>query len=258
MKITKEFLELGVFSDTLNKAQCNILNLPYPLEDNWQNLVMNRDLSVKDTNLFLLLRGKLALKTQEQIIRNYQLVADFHKKDNNKLEENNKDSKFLRIYCDGSCQGNPGQAGSGIAIYYGNEKPTLLYGSYNPNGTNNTAELNALYKSLTIASKREKTIIYSDSKYSINCITKWAYGWKKRDWNKKGGEIKNLEIIKLSHSLYEEIRDKIEIKHVKSHSGIEGNELADRMANIAITNKEKDYKTYSYKFINEVLAISGG
>ena len=257
MKITKEFLELGVFSNTLNKAQCNILNITYPLKDNWQELVINKELSLKDTNLFLFLKGKLAIKAQEQIIRNYQLVADFHKKDNNELD-NKIYSKYLEIYCDGACQGNPGKSGSGLAIYDGDKKPTLLYGDYNPNGTNNTAELSALYKSLTLATKTEKAIIYSDSKYSIDCITTWAYSWKKKGWKKKAGEIKNLELIKLSHTLYEKIKDKVEIKHVKGHAGVEGNELADRMANIAITNQEKDYKAYEYKSINSVLEIAGG
>ena len=80
----------------------------------------------------------------------------------------------------------------------------------------------------------------------------------KKGWKKKAGEIKNLELIKLSHTLYEKIKDKVEIKHVKGHAGVEGNELADRMANIAITNQEKDYKAYEYKSINSVLEIAGG
>jgi len=253
MKITKEFLELGSFSQTLNQEQCNILNIEYPLKDDWQELVIDKELSLKDTNLFLFLRGKLSVKAQKQIMKNYQLVADFHKKDNNKL-----DTKYLRIYCDGACKDNPGKAGSGLAIYDGDKKQTLLYRDYNPKGTNNTAELNALYKSLTLASETEKAIIYSDSKYSIECITKWAYSWKKNNWTKKGGEIKNLEIIKLSHTIYEEIKDRVEIKYVKGHSGVEGNELADRMANKAISNQEKSYKSYKYTSINAVLEITGG
>ncbi len=122
-------------------------------------------------------------------------------------------------------------------------------------GTNNTAELNALYKALTIASESKATdiIIFSDSKYSIDCVTKWAYGWKSNSWTKKGGEIKNLDIIKASHTLYEKIKDKIIINHVKGHSGVEGNELADRMAMMAITLKANDYEEYIYEDINEIL-----
>ena len=169
--------------------------------------------------------------------------------------------KTLKIYCDGACSGNPGNAGSGLAMYEGKEFPTLIYGDYEELGTNNTAELNALYKALKIASnvKCENIIeICSDSKYSIECITNWAYGWKAKGWKKKGGEIKNLVLIQKTHALYEELKDKINILHVKGHAGVEGNELADRMAVYAIISKSKKYQKYSYADKEEVLALKRG
>ncbi len=169
--------------------------------------------------------------------------------------------EFLKIYCDGACSGNPGNAGSGLALYEGNENPTLIHGEYAKLGTNNTAELNALNKALEIASNVNcSTIIEicSDSKYSIDCITNWAYGWKSKGWKKKGGEIKNLEIIKKAHFLFEELKDRVSIKHVKGHAGVEGNELADRMAVMAIIAKNSEYQKYSYKDINEVLDLKIG
>ena len=164
-------------------------------------------------------------------------------------------SNTLNIYCDGACLNNPGKSGSGLSIYSDNNKPILLYGDYKELGTNNTAELNALYKALVIASESEATniTIFSDSQYSIDCVTKWAYGWKNKSWTKKGGEIKNLEIIKISHELYDTIKNKITVKHVKGHSGVEGNELADRMAMMAITSMNSEYMEYSYKEVIEIL-----
>jgi ribonuclease HI len=151
----------------------------------------------------------------------------------------------VRIYCDGACKGNPGEAGSGLAIYNGNNlNPTLLYGKYLRYGTNNIAELQALYKALLIASKYNHAIIYSDSKYSIDCITKWAYSWKRNGWRKRGGEIKNLNIIQNAHRLYENVKNRIKIEYIKGHTGIEGNELADRMAQLAIQEKNQEYKKY--------------
>jgi len=169
--------------------------------------------------------------------------------------------KSLKIYCDGACLGNPGKSGSGLSIYEGKDKPTLLYGDYEAHKTNNTAELNALYKALEIASNVDCLTlieICSDSKYSIDCVTKWAYGWKAKGWKKKGGEIKNLELIKRTHALFEKLKNKIAITHVKGHVGIEGNELADRMAVVATMEKNVEYQKYSYKNINEVLAIKRG
>jgi len=250
--------------ETLNKAQCKILGLNYPLDEHEEALKIEKELSQSDANLFLLLRGKLALKAQEQIIKNYELLADFHKKSKEKKEEPKKEkivaTDTLIIYCDGACKGNPGKAGSGLAIYHGKSNPTLLYGEYEGRGTNNTAELNALYKALLIALESEpsKVTIYCDSKYSIDCITNWAYGWKKKGWTKKSGEIKNLEIIKLAHELYEGMKRRVTIKHVKGHAGVEGNELADRMAGYAIFSKSSGYKRYDYEDVSDVLGMSEG
>ncbi len=256
MKVTKEFIKLGVASNTLNKAQCQILGLEFPLTVTIDEVEVDKELSLKETNLFLFLRGKLALKAQEQIIKNYDLVANFHKKKSSepKEEEIKKDNEVI-IYCDGACKGNPGEAGSGLAIYEDNNKPILLYGEYEKRGTNNTAELKALYKALLIASEHKRASIYSDSKYSIDCIRNWAYSWKKNGWSRKGGEIKNLDIIKLSHSLYDKIKDRVSVEYIKGHAGFEGNELADRMAGLAIIEKNHEYKEYIFKNIDTVLKI---
>ncbi len=254
MKLTKELLELFSHLNTLNKAQFELLDLSCPPSDEWQDEVIGKEMSVGDVNLLIMLRGKLALTAQKQIVSNYKLLTEFH---NPKKEKKISSSNSLEIYCDGGCQGNPGKAGSGLAVYgHDKNRPILLYGDYNSMGTNNTAELNALFKALQIASEYEQEVditILSDSKYSIDSITIWAYNWKKNGWKKKGGEIKNLEIIKLAHGLYDEIKDFITIKHVKGHSGVEGNELADRMALQAIKSKETIYKEYNYKAVEEIL-----
>jgi len=265
--LNTQILELISHSDTLNRVQCELLGLSYPPSDKWRDEVLDRELSVEDLNLLILLKGKLAITAQKQIVKNYKALNEFHnpkltnsqkpQSTNNQQQATNNQESTLEIYCDGACQGNPGEAGSGLAIY-GRDKsnPTLLYGDYNPKGTNNTAELNALYKALLLALEYEgsgKVTILSDSKYSIDCITTWAYGWKKNGWKKKGGEIKNLDIIKLSHRLYEDIKKKVIIKHVKGHSGVEGNELADRMAIEAIKSKSKQYKRYIYESMTEVI-----
>ena len=87
------------------------------------------------------------------------------------------------IYCDGGCDPNPGKAGSGVAVYQNDQLIQLWYGEYNPNGTNNTAELSALMYSLRLA--QQATVqglsaqILCDSMYSIQCIRDWASGWER-------------------------------------------------------------------------------
>ena len=272
MQITYEFIHLISFDETLNKEQSKILELPFPLEENWKDLILQKDILKNDANRLMLLKGKLAIKAQEQILKNYNMVLEFNNiktKDNKDIKKNetkavevaktDDDEEHIRIYCDGACSGNPGKAGSGVAVYSNEKNPVLLHGDFVENGTNNIAELNALYQALLISkqtSSKNIITIYSDSKYSIDCIKTWAYGWKAKGWTKKGGEIKNLELIKKTHELYEKIKDLIEIKHVKGHAGIEGNELADRMAVTAIKEKTTNYSIYSYDKIDEVLNLT--
>ena len=158
-------------------------------------------------------------------------------------------SHDVMIFTDGGCEPNPGKAGSGMAIYRKGDLAELWFGIFNPNGTNNSAELNALYQAILVAEKTIKanqTVkILSDSQYSINCITNWAYGWKAKGWKRKtAGDIANLEAIKQAHALYEAIKDNVVIEHVAAHIGIEGNELADRMSIYAIDQKNTDFVKY--------------
>lgn len=157
-------------------------------------------------------------------------------------------STDFTFYCDGGCEPNPGKAGSGIAIYRSDQLIQLWYGMFNPNGTNNSAELNALYQSLLLAEKviaQGKTAeVRCDSMYSIQCIRDWAPGWEKRGWKRKDGEIQNLEIIKQAYALFNKIKHTLILSHVKAHAGTEGNELADRMTMVAVDRQKPDWHKY--------------
>jgi ribonuclease HI len=154
----------------------------------------------------------------------------------------------VSIYCDGASEPNPGKAGSGIVVYRGGKLAELWYGLYNPKGTNNTAELNALYHALRMAEAEinvgNTVEVCSDSAYSINCIGSWAPSWEKKGWKKSGGEIKNLEIIQDCYAIYRRIQKELTLTHVAAHVGTEGNELADRMAMLAVQRKEKGLRLY--------------
>lgn len=249
MKTDESFIELGKVEGVLNEAQ--------------EALLKTQELSQANANLFLLLRGSFTEEVQEKIIANYKLLAQYHKEKKAKPKEEysiEQDGSDITIYCDGACKGNPGKSGSGLAVYKGSEKPTLLYGQYKEMGTNNTAELNALHKALLIAkeAKGSKVTVCCDSKYSIDSITKWAYSWKAKGWKKKGGEIKNLEVIQETHALYEDLKERVVVKHVKGHAGVEGNELADRMAVYVVLAQNEAYEVYNYDDVGDVLAMGEG
>ncbi|TLF52251.1 ribonuclease HI [Halomonas urmiana] len=168
------------------------------------------------------------------------------------------------IYCDGACEPNPGDAGSGMVVYREGVLAELWYGLHNPQGTNNTAELNAFHQALRVAEQEiargASVRIHCDSTYTINAITKWAGGWKKRGWKKADGQaIKNPEIIQPTHALYERLKAKVAIAHVKGHAGVEGNELADRMAMYGADQRESAFTRYQGSHaVAEVLKLKRG
>jgi ribonuclease HI len=168
-----------------------------------------------------------------------------------------------KIYTDGGCEPNPGEAGSGVAVYRNNKVTELWYGLYNPKGTNNTAELNALHQALIMAKdeiKNDKSVaIFCDSKYSIQCVTQWAVSWEKKGWKKQGGEIKNLDLIKEMFALHQQLKTKVKVLHVNGHVGVEGNELADRMSIMAMQSKERDFSLFQEEInIKSLLALRSG
>jgi ribonuclease HI len=169
----------------------------------------------------------------------------------------------VSIYCDGACEPNPGNAGSGIVLYRAGELAQLWFGLYNAMGTNNSAELNALHHALRMAEAEIKTgntvEVCSDSTYSINCIRSWAPNWEKKGWKKPGGEIKNLEIIQRCYAIYRRIEEELNLTHVAGHAGTEGNELADRMAMLGAQRKVEELLPYQDRIdIPTILKMRGG
>lgn len=67
--------------------------------------------------------------------------------------------------------------------------------------------------------------------------------------------VSNYHLIIKSHELFEKLKSKVNLEYVKGHSGVEGNELADKMAINAIKQKSIEYKSFKYQNIEEVLKI---
>ncbi len=86
--------------------------------------------------------------------------------------------------------------------------------------SNNVAEIIACIRAIEISDETfhdlEKLRIFSDSEYTINCVTKWCETWKKNNWVKYDKKpIKNLDLIKKLYDYYLEYP--IEFIHVRSH-----------------------------------------
>lgn len=260
--ITEKLLNLGVDeSKEINESQLVLLDVKEDEKSQWRALSLNKQLSDARAELFVLLNGVEDKEIQDKIIFNYKTLQNFRKKE--KVQMQTPVSGDVTIYCDGGCTPNPGKAGSGVAVYRNNKLSELWYGLYEEMGTNNTAELGALHESLLLAQKEvdngNKVEIKCDSMYSINCIKTWAISWEKKGWTKKGGEIKNLEIIKLAYHLYNSIKKDVTLSHIKAHAGFEGNELADRMTMYTIQEKSQPFVKYDKEImVADILKMRAG
>jgi ribonuclease HI len=135
---------------------------------------------------------------------------------------------------DGSALGNPGPAGWAWYV----DDVCWAAGGW-AHGTNNKAELTAVLDLLQqTAHLPEDLLVYCDSTYVINSITKWMSGWKRRGWRKGDGKaVLNVEIMM---ALDEEMEGRrVQFAWVKGHSGHPLNEAADRLANGAAASWKK-------------------
>ncbi|MFT3833638.1 MAG: ribonuclease HI family protein [Micropruina sp.] len=129
---------------------------------------------------------------------------------------------------DGSALGNPGPAGWAWYI----DADRWASGGW-PHGTNNMGELTAVLDLLRqTAGFDDDLLIYCDSMYVINSVTKWMPGWKRKGWRKGDGKpVLNVEIMKELDAALAGRR--VRFEWVKGHSGHPLNEEADRLANAA-------------------------
>ena len=129
---------------------------------------------------------------------------------------------------DGSALGNPGPAGWGWYV----DEDRWACGGW-PHGTNNMGELTAVLDLLQqTAATDDDLLVYCDSTYAINSITKWMPGWKRKNWRKGDGKpVQNVEIMKALDAAMQGRR--VRFEWVKGHAGHELNEQADRLANSA-------------------------
>lgn len=132
----------------------------------------------------------------------------------------------MTLYTDGSASPNPGPGGFAV-VRAG--KPVAL-GTEPGDTTNIRMEGKALIAALRYADGQACTI-FTDSEFWINVITTWSLSWEANGWKKKGGPIKNLDIVQEVCPLYRQ--SNATLCWVRGHEGDPGNEAADEWANRA-------------------------
>lgn len=156
----------------------------------------------------------------------------------NKKTSEAKEFKEIIIFTDGSSRGNPGPGGWASVVIYPKSSGELCVdelGGSVTNTTNNRMEMMAVIGALKHFEGFYENfinvsfLIYLDSAYVLNGITKWVYGWQKNDWKTSTKEeVLNKD---LWMELFNLVQDKdIKWKILPGHSGIAGNERCDVIA----------------------------
>ena len=136
--------------------------------------------------------------------------------------------KFVELFTDGACSGNPGPGGWGAILRYGEKEKELCGGESET--TNNRMELTAVIMGLKALKEPCIVRLVTDSKYVSDAITLgWAASWRKNGWRKADKKPA------LNSDLWAELLELVEmhdvkIEWVKGHAGHPENERCYKMA----------------------------
>jgi ribonuclease HI len=148
----------------------------------------------------------------------------------------------MRVFTDGSCTSN-GRKGAkaGFAAWFPDHPSwsSALRVPDDQDQTNNRAELSAIQLAVKTLEDRGEIdcdlVIYSDSEYSINCLTSWLPGWMSRGWKTAAGkDVLHQDLIKDITSRLSKFKSH-RFVHVKAHTGglddlSKQNAVVDKMA----------------------------
>jgi len=156
-------------------------------------------------------------------------------------------NEYIIVFTDGACSNNGKiTAKAGIGIYFSENDPRNMSQRVIGKQSNNMAELTAIIKVFDILAKEiyneQKVLIVTDSEYSIRCCTTYGKKCAEINWSK---DIPNKELVKLAYELANNYSN-VSLKHVDAHTGRDdffskGNDMADKLANVAIGHTECMY-----------------
>lgn len=146
---------------------------------------------------------------------------------------------MITAAADGSALGNPGPSGWAWFV----DDDHWRCGGW-PMGTNNIGELTAVLDLLQCtAGSGEDLLVYCDSQYVINSITKWMAGWKRKGWKRADGKpVQNQALMQSLDQAMAQTRAEgrsVRFEWVKGHAGHELNERADQLARGAATAHQR-------------------
>ena len=132
------------------------------------------------------------------------------------------------VFTDGSAVPNPGPGGWGVVWVEAGVIRAARHGSAKRT-TNNRTELTALIEAFRLLSDEAEVVVRTDSKLCVDTIEKWAPGWERKGWKKKGGAIMNLELVQ-ELLAQRRAHPRCTLEWIAAHRGNRWNEYADSLA----------------------------
>lgn len=164
-----------------------------------------------------------------------------------------EDTDTVVVYTDGSCYPNPDGPGGWAFYCTFKGKQAVRYGC-SPKSTNNIMEVSAILHALRYVPAGPKfdypLLVFTDSRYAKDALTKWVLSWQKHSWTTSSGSpVKNRELIEETVrllNLHKKHRP-VELRWVKGHAGTPENELCDQRAGYARKQQATNWKSSDNK-----------
>lgn len=134
------------------------------------------------------------------------------------------------VYTDGACDPNPGVGGWAAVLQYKGHYKEISGGE--ACSTNNRMELTAAIRALELLKRPSKVVLHTDSEYVQKGVTQWLPAWKRLNWRRKTGEIKNIDLWRRLDDLIQ--AHDVSWRWVRGHAGDPANERCDELATAEI------------------------
>lgn len=128
----------------------------------------------------------------------------------------------LFVFTDGAASKNgASNCEAAWAVFFAEQDRRNCSGKIESAPSNQKAELYAIHRALQMTADEKDVTVVTDSKYSIDCLTKWHTTWERNGWvTAKGEPVKHAEIIKESLALIHPLHPsepRVKFLHINSH-----------------------------------------
>lgn len=213
-----------------------------------------RQVSTADQQQFLANFNIKSSHVQPEQVRQYHQAHQFHQAGQGELQQPDQSTAVpqnkVRVYTDGSCINNgKSNAIGGFAVYFPGGEFQNIAEKYTRHPTNQRCELTAIYRAIQQTQQHVmaggKIELYTDSEYSMKCLTNYCRKWCMNGWVKADKKpIENRDIIEPLWGFYSRYYKNIGLTHVRAHTGAadehsRNNDIVDGMARKAAFGNNK-------------------